>query len=193
VKYDIIQLFDDFFKEKVDISRINYGIITLLLKKSDASTIQQYKPICLLNCIYKLITKTLTLRMEEVADKLIHSNQSAFMKGRNIMSGVMILHEILHETKQKKKIGIILKLDFEKVYDKVKWNFLFECLIARGFCPKWCRWIKQVVSGGTMSVKLNYLIGPYIESYKGVRQGDPLSPILFNFVVDGLTRMIIKA
>jgi hypothetical protein len=102
VKYDIIQLFNDFFKKKVDISRINYGIITLLLKKYDASTIQQYRPICLLNCIYKLITKTLTLRMEEVADKLIHSNQSAFMKGRNIMSGVMILHEILHETKQKK-------------------------------------------------------------------------------------------
>jgi hypothetical protein len=73
-----------------------------------------------LNCIYKLITKTLTLRVEEVADKLIHSNQSAFMKGRNIMSGVMILHEIIHETKQKKQIRIILKLDFEKAYDKVK-------------------------------------------------------------------------
>jgi hypothetical protein len=108
MKYDIIQLFDEFFKGKIDISRINYGIITLLPKRSDASSIQQYIPIRLLNCIYKLITKTLTLRVEEVADKLIHSNQSAFMKGRNIMSGVMILHEI------------ILKLDFEKAYDKVK-------------------------------------------------------------------------
>jgi hypothetical protein len=120
VKYDIIQLFDEFFKGKIGISRINYGIITLLPKRSDASSIQQYRPICLLNCIYKLITKTLTLRVEEVADKLIHSNQSAFMKGRNIMSGVMILHEIIHETKQKKQIRIILKLDFEKAYDKVK-------------------------------------------------------------------------
>jgi hypothetical protein len=99
VKYDIIHLFDDFFKEKVDISRINYGIILLLPMKSDASTIQQYKPICLLNCIYKLITKTLTLRMEEVADKFIHSNQSAFMKGRNIMSGVMILHGLNKKSK----------------------------------------------------------------------------------------------
>jgi hypothetical protein len=65
--------------------------------------------------------------------------------------------------------------------------------MARGFCPKWCRWLKQVVLGGTVSVKLNDLIGPYIESFKGVRQGDPLSPILFNFVADGLTRMILKA
>jgi hypothetical protein len=94
---------------------------------------------------------------------------------------------------KKKQIGIILKLYFEKAYDKVKCNFLFDCLIARGFCPKWCRWINQVVSGGTVSVKLNDLIGPYIKSYKGVRQDDPLLPILFNFVADGITRMIIKA
>ena len=54
------------------------------------------------------------------------------MKGRNIMSGSMILHEVLHETKWKNKFGIILKLNFEKAYDKVKWTFLFECLAARG-------------------------------------------------------------
>jgi hypothetical protein len=60
------------------------------------------------------------------------------MKGRNIMSGIMVLHEILHETKRKKQVGVILKLDFEKAYDKVKWKFLFDCLHARGFCDQWC-------------------------------------------------------
>lgn len=70
VKSDIIQLFDDFHQGKVDISRINYGIITLL---PDAARIQQYRPICLLNCLYKLITKTLTIRIEPFAKKLIHS------------------------------------------------------------------------------------------------------------------------
>jgi hypothetical protein len=108
VRGDIVQLFDDFHKGKANISRINYGIITLLPKISDASKIQQYRPICLLNCLYKLITKTLTLRLENIADKLIHANQTAFMKGRNIMSGIMVLHEILHETKRRKQIGVIL-------------------------------------------------------------------------------------
>jgi hypothetical protein len=193
VKYDILQLFDDFHNEKVDICRINYGIIALIPKVSDAARIQQFRPICLLYCIYKLITKTLTLRLEKIADKLIHTNQTAFMKGRNIMNGIMVLHEILHETKRRKQIGVILKLDFEKAYDKVSWSFLFECLAARGFCSKWCKWIEQVVTGGTVSVKMNDLIGPYIKSFKGVRQGDPLLPILFNFVADGLSRMILKA
>ena len=94
-----------------------------------------------------MITKTLTLRFEKVADKLIHPTQTVFMKGRNIMNGIMVSHEILHETKRRKQIGIVLKLDFEKAYDKVKWSFLFECLAARGLCAKWCMWIKQVISG----------------------------------------------
>jgi len=148
VRLDIIQLYDDFYNHKVDVSRMNYGIITLLPKVKDASKIQQFRSICLLNCLYKLITKTLTIRLEAVADKLIHNTQIAFMKKRNIVSGIMCLHEILHETKRRKEIGVILKIDFEKAYDKINWNLLFTCLEKRGFDKKWCEWIKKVVSGG---------------------------------------------
>jgi hypothetical protein len=117
--------------------------------------------------------------LEKVAEKLIHPNQTTFMKGGNIMSGIMILHEILHETKRKKQMGVILKLDFKKAYDKVNWSFLFECLSARGFDDQWCRWLKKVVMGGTVSVKLNNLIGPYIKSYKGVGRGTPYLQFFF--------------
>jgi hypothetical protein len=143
--------------------------------------------------LYKLITKTLTLRIETFAEKLIHPAQSAFMRGRNIVTGVLTLHEILHNTKMKNECGIILKLDFEKAYDKVNCSMLFTCLKASGFNETWCGWIQQVVAGRIVSVKVNNLIGPYIKSHKGVRQGDPLSPILFNFVADCLTRMILQA
>lgn len=119
VKNDVIQLFDDFHNNKVDISRLNYGIITLLPKIKEANKIQQYRPICLWNCLYKLITKVLTTRVEPYADKLINRAQTAFLKGRNILSGIMCLHEIVHETKRRKEVGIILKLDFEKAFDKV--------------------------------------------------------------------------
>jgi len=112
---------------------LNYGIITLLPKVVDAERIQQFRPICFLNFLYKWITKVLTLRLESVADNVILHSQTAFMKGRNIMSGVMAHHEILHETKRSNKTGVVLKLDFEKAYDKVCWDFLFRTLEMRGF------------------------------------------------------------
>ena len=79
----------------------------------------------------------MTLRIEPYANKLIHLAQSAFMKGRNIMSGVLSLHEILHETKQRKECGVVLKLDFEKAYDKVNWKFLQDVLRKKKFDPQW--------------------------------------------------------
>jgi hypothetical protein len=98
---------------------LNYGVITLIPKIKEASKIQQYRPICLLNVSYKIITKALMLRFEDCMSRIISKSQNAFIKGRNIMDGVLSLHEILHETKRKKMDGIILKLDFEKAYDKI--------------------------------------------------------------------------
>lgn len=147
VKEDILELFNDFHQGKLDVSRLNYGSSTLLPKSPDASKIQQFRPICLLNCLYKWITKTLTLRITPYAEKLICREQTAFMKGRNIMTGIMALHEILHETKRRKKIGVTLKLDFEKPYDKVDWDFLFDCLKYRGFCTTWCEWMEKWLRG----------------------------------------------
>ena len=83
----------------------------------------------------------LTLRIVPYADRLIHDTQTAFMKGRNIASGIMCLHEIIHETKRRKEIGVLFKIDFEKAYDRVSWNLLFECLRMRGFSNKWCEWM----------------------------------------------------
>lgn len=193
IKSDILELFDDLHKGKLDITRLNYGIITLLPKVGDGNKIQQFRPICLFNCIYKWIIKVLTLRISPCAEKLISREQTALMKNRNIMYGIMALHEVIHETKRHGKVRVVLKLDFEKAYDKVDWNFLFDYLNFKGFCDKWIGWIKKVVMGGIVSVKLNNQIGPYFVSHKGVRKGDPLSPIKFNFVVDCLTKMIHNA
>jgi hypothetical protein len=72
------------------------------------------------------------------------------MKRRNIVSKIMCLHEILHETKRRKEVGVLLKLDFENAYDKVNWNLLFTCFEKRGFDRKCCEWIRKVVSGGLL-------------------------------------------
>jgi len=154
-------LFEEFYKHRLDVGWLNYGTITLLPKPKEANCIQQYRPICLLNVVYKIITKALMLRLQGSMDKIIDKSQNAFIKKRNIMDGVMALHEILHDTKQKKQEGLVLKLDFEKVCNKINWEFLMECLIQRGFPKKWCSWIWSVMTSGTLSVKVNELMGSY--------------------------------
>jgi hypothetical protein len=87
----------------------------------------------------------------------------------------------------------VLKFDFENAYDKVHCGFLMQCLELRGFNTTWCNWVQRVVQYDTVAVKLNGIIGPYFQGFNGVKQGDPLSPLLFNIAVDCLTRMVIRA
>jgi hypothetical protein len=112
--------------------------------------------------------------------KLVHNCQNAFIKGRYISEGVMLLQEILRETKFRKQLGVVLKINFEKAYDKVNWDILFDCCRHMGFSDNWMVWIKNAVDGETLSVKINYQTCPYFSSFKGVRQGDPFAPSLFN-------------
>jgi hypothetical protein len=89
--------------------------------------------------------------------------------------------------------GVLLKIDFEKAYDKVKWSFLQQGLRMKGFDQKWSDWIKKFVEKGSVGIKVNNDIGNYFQTRKGLRQGDPLSPILFNIIADMLAILIAHA
>jgi retron-type reverse transcriptase len=106
---------------------------------------------------------------------------------------VIVLHETIHELKIKKQKGIILKLDFEKAYDKVNWDFLQQVLRMKGIPNLWCQWMERVVSKGSLCVQVNEDLGHFFQTKKGLRQGDPLSPIVFNLVVDMLVVLIERS
>jgi hypothetical protein len=80
-----------------------------------------------------------------ISHRLISSNQCAFIKGRYILESVVVAHELVNSLHKSKDPGLILKRDYEKAYDRVNWDFLFEVLSSRGFSEKWVSWIKCLV------------------------------------------------
>ena len=193
IKGDLMVLFEDFHRGELPLHSLNFGTIILLPKGSEANRIEQYRPICLLNVSFKIFTKVASNRIALVAQKIIRPSQTAFLPGRNIMEGAIILHETIHEMHRKKLNGVLFKIDFEKAYDKVKWSFLQQTLRMKGFSETWCNWIKTFVQGGNVGIKINDQMGPFFQTQKGLRQGDPLSPVLFNLVVDMLSILIARA
>jgi hypothetical protein len=132
-------------------------------------------------------------RITEVAHKVVRPTQTGFMPRSHILEGVVVLHETIHELHRKKLDWVLLKIDFKKAYDKVKWDFLQQALRMKGFDPKWCKRIQEFISRGSVGVRVNEDIGHYFQTRKGLHQGDPLSPILFNIVANMLAIMINRA
>ena len=125
-----------------------------------------------MNVSFKIFTKVATIRVNSVADNIISPSQTAFMRARNFLEGVVILHETVHELHRKNQSGVIFKIDFEKAYDKIRWNFLFRTLRLKGFSHKWIEWIKSFISCGSVAINVNDEVGPYFQTKKGLRQKD---------------------
>jgi hypothetical protein len=114
-----MDLFKDFYEGRLPLFSLNFRIITLLPKQKETTHIKQFRPICLLNVSFKIFTNVTVNRMTGVTRKLVSLSQTTFIPGRNIMDGVVMLHETIHEIHRKYMSGVILKLDFEKAYVKV--------------------------------------------------------------------------
>jgi hypothetical protein len=104
-----------------------------------------------------------------VADHIISLTQSAFMAGRNILEGVVILHDKIHELHRNNLNGVIFKIDFRKAYDKIRWTFLFQTLCMKDFSPKWIQWVQTFISGDSVAINVNDEVGHFFQTKKGLR------------------------
>jgi hypothetical protein len=176
VKGDILEMFEDFHRGKLDLYRLNFALITIIPKEKDARTMNKYRPISLLNCSYKIFTKVLTNRLGRVIDRLVASNQTTFIKGGYILESVVTAHEVVHSVHQGKKQGVVLKLDYEKAYDKVNWQYLLDILEKRGFGKRWIEWIRRILCRGCVGLTINNIEGEFFQTGKDLRQGGPCLP-----------------
>jgi hypothetical protein len=177
----VLHIVNDFLLGRIDISRLNFGILSLIPKVQGADHISQFRPIALINVIFKMVSKAVATKLDPIANRVISPNQTAFIKGRFILDGILALHEVVHEVKAKREACILLKLDFEKAYDRVNWDFLKEVLRCKGFDSGAVNRIMQLVSGGQTTISINGEVGPFFRNKRGVRQGDPLSPPSLQF------------
>jgi hypothetical protein len=123
---------------------------------------------------------------------LTSANQTVFIKDKFIFESVVSAHEVIHAVNHNKEKGDVLKLDYEKAFDKVNLDFLDELLIKRYFSPTFRNFIRLITRGGSVSVKVNGVEGNSFTTWKGLKKGDPLSSLLFNFVVDVFTHILNK-
>jgi len=124
---------------------------------------------------------------------VIDRTQSAFLSNRGLLDSVLVVNEVLDDLKRRRKSGVIVKLDFEKVYDLVSWEFLFYMMGRFGFCRKWIQWIRACLESTTVSVLVNGSPTKKFKPTRGLRQGDPMAPFLFLIVAQGLAGLVKQA
>ena len=138
---------------------------------------RDFRSISLVTSLYKIIAKVLTERIKLVMEDTISECQGAFVKGRQITDLVLIANEIVEEYRRAGKKGGDLKLDFEKAYDKVDWNFLDFVLSKKSFDTRWRKRIRGCLVSVSLLVLINGKSRERFGGSRGIRQGDPLSPL----------------
>ncbi|GKE89899.1 RNA-directed DNA polymerase, eukaryota, partial [Tanacetum coccineum] len=133
----------------------NSSFIALIPKVVDAKFVKDFRPISLIGCVYKVVTKILANRLALVISDLVSDTQSAFVSGRQILDGPFILDEILNWCKRKKSKALLFKVDFAKAYDSVRWDYLIDVLEAFGFGTTWCNWIRGTLCNAKASILVN--------------------------------------
>jgi len=156
-------------------------------------SLNQYRPISLLGSLYKLLSKVLASRLSNVMNSIISISQLAFLKGRHLVDGVLIINEVVDLAKRENQECLIFKVDFEKAYDSVDWGFLEYMMRRVGMEEKCVRWMRACVFGGHMSILVNGNPTEEINVYRGLKQGDPLAPFLFLLVADGFNGLMTNA
>lgn len=169
---------------------INYTNIALFPKVESAEAFSNFRPFCPCNVSYKIITKVLCKRLKPLLDLCIYKNQGVLAPSRSIQDNILIAHELFSNFKRRKRrtCDMTIKLDVEKAYDMLNWDFIMYVILKYGFSIRWVNLIMKCITSTCFSIVINGCTHGYLYPKRGIRQGDPLSLYIFILCMELLIR-----
>ena len=167
-----------------------HSAITLLYKKGSRCDPDNFRPIALVFVDVKVVLKVVAHRLQRFLQKLIHQDQEAFVRGRSMHHHIRHLTDIQDLVTHGGEEAYATFLDFEKAYDRVNWTYMFRVLEKMGVGKSFIDWVRLLYNNTKAQLMINGNITPSITPQRGVKQGDPLSALLFLMTIEPLGNLL---
>ena len=187
---DFFQVMNFAFSKGMLPNSLREAIIKCLPKKGDISLVKNWRPISLLNADYKILAKALSIRVFQLLPHVISEEQTCSVKGRKITHNLLILRDFVKYADENQLEACLISLDQMKAFDRVNWDFLFKVLHKMNFGNELIKWIQLLYNRIYAHIKVNGFLSAKFILEQGVRQGCPLSPMLYVIIAEVLNQCI---
>ena len=180
IKYFVINSVEFAFdNNRLSISQ-NLGIISIIPKgEKDKRYLTNWRPLTLLNTLYKLVSGCIAERIKPVLNSIIHPDQKGFVAGRYIGEVIRTTYDVMHYAKENNLAGLLLCIDFEKAYDSISFKYIKNCLRFFNFGEDLIKWVEILLYDFSAVINHCGNISKRFTIGRGCRQGDPIASYLF--------------
>lgn len=184
---DVKKGIHEFFTHKRSYAAVNCTLVTLIPKTNTTSSVKDMRPISCCTTLYKMISKILTNRLSVVINTVIHDSQSAFLSGKVIHDNILLAQELVKGYGRKHiSPRCMIQIDPQKAYDSVEWSALEGIMRELGFPDLFVDWVMLGVTTVSDRYVVNGCLTDLLMAKRGLRQGDPISPLLLVIIMEYL-------